>query len=80
MSKMNVCELIGCAGFNQGHCTVGRPDNKCPPRKAVADGLVEALENIEKHEEGCLRRQGGYDRAIHELATEALSQIEGGKG
>lgn len=48
---MTTCELIGCKGFVVDHCQ-WKDLLQCPPRKAEADGLVEALKEIIKHD-GC---------------------------
>lgn len=40
-----VCKLIGCDWLLDNECSLVLP--ACPPRKAIADGLVGALEDAD---------------------------------
>ena len=85
MNKMNTCELIGCNYFQHGQCEKFTGKCKFPDRKAVADELVDALEEAETAYDvvisltptGILRDKV---TEMNILRLQALSQIEGSKG
>ena len=45
---MQVCELINCFYWSGGKCIWTKGTPSCPPRKAVADELVGAVEDVIK--------------------------------
>ncbi len=83
---MTVCELIGCPWFIDGECPLKDPKNDCPPRKAVADGLVDAVQKVAKFGfsfDSRDQQNAAYRNEVRGLkknAKQALSQIEGSKG
>ena len=79
---MLVCELIGCATWQDNECQNFAGAPQCPDRKAVADELVEALEDIAKQQD-CGVDCGSYACSCSEnqsdTALAALAKLKGDK-
>lgn len=85
---MSVCELIGCEYFRDNACRnlLAETIPCLSDRKAVADGLVDAVQKVAKFGfsfDSRDQQNAAYRNEVRGLkknAKQALSQIEGSKG